>query len=535
MKTFLTKHPNTFRWATLGAAVAMFVWIAAQFYLPGQGFTYLIMFGGRQSQHYLPELRALNHYEPADSFGYDAQFYAQIAMHPHLRDPALRAAVDSLPYRARRILFCWTAYILSGGNPARALQIYAVQNIVAWLLLAVLLLRWLPPATWGNVGRWLLTLFSYGFCLSIRGALVDGPSLLLIAGALALAETGRGITASVVLGLGGLGKETNLLAVIALPWPRGWNFREWLGWCARCTIAVLPLALWLLCLRVWLGEGGDLGARNFAAPFFGYIHQWRAIALQWHRQGLVSLATGGALMLVALLAQWLFFILRPQWRNSWWRLGVAYALLMSVLGDAVWEGYPGAAVRVLLPMTLAFNLLVPRGRRWIALLVLGNLPILLSADALKPPGRESARVEGPREWRILEPSGQTVDATFADGEWDIPERSFFDYWRWSFGPADVSFQNPNAFALRADIYFNIKSDDRREVTLRSGSMVLWHGNTSPKLTAVLVRSVRLEPGETRWHFETDRPPAQLAGTPRAFSVRSLRVVLRGRAEAPTAP
>jgi len=121
-------------------AVGVFVWTAVRFYIPGEGFTYLVTFGDRQVSRYLPELRATDFYLQRDSSGYDAQYYAQIAMHPHF-DETLRGAVDSLPYRARRILFSATATVLGGGNPARALQIFAVQNIVAWLLLAWVLLR----------------------------------------------------------------------------------------------------------------------------------------------------------------------------------------------------------------------------------------------------------------------------------------------------------------------------------------------------------------------------------------------------------
>lgn len=82
--------------------------------------------------------------------GYDAQYYAQIAMRPWLTNRALNEAMDSMPYRARRILFSWTAYGLGGGDPARALHIYAVQNIVCWFLLAGLLLRWFPATSWEN-------------------------------------------------------------------------------------------------------------------------------------------------------------------------------------------------------------------------------------------------------------------------------------------------------------------------------------------------------------------------------------------------
>ena len=85
------------------ATVALFVWICVQFYVPGKGFTYLVMFGGNMSERYIPALKAINYYQEPDSTGYDAQYYAQIAMRPWLSNRALGAAVDSLPYPARRI------------------------------------------------------------------------------------------------------------------------------------------------------------------------------------------------------------------------------------------------------------------------------------------------------------------------------------------------------------------------------------------------------------------------------------------------
>ena len=62
---------------------------------------------------------------------------------------------------------------------------------------------------------------------------------------------------------------------------------------------------------------------------------------------------------------------------------------MIFLGAAVWEGYPGAASRVLLPMTLAFNILVPRGWKWWGVLLLGNLSVFATYDTLRAPARES--------------------------------------------------------------------------------------------------------------------------------------------------
>ena len=100
-KSFLKERPNTLRWLACGFLVAVFVWSTAFFYLPGLGFTYLVQFGSRHHDRYLPEVKAMNHYEAPDSPGYDSQWYVQIALHPRLRDPVLAKSVDSLPYRAK--------------------------------------------------------------------------------------------------------------------------------------------------------------------------------------------------------------------------------------------------------------------------------------------------------------------------------------------------------------------------------------------------------------------------------------------------
>jgi hypothetical protein len=179
------------RWHTACAlSVAMFAWHFSMFHMPGKGFSVLATIGDKWSDRLIPELRALDFYMYPDSWGYDGQHYAQIAMAPDLRDPELAIAVDNLPYRARRILFSWTAWLAGGGDPERTLFAFTVQNGVAWLLLAVLLFRWLPPVSFENFARWFAILFSFGLCFSVRNSLVDGPSLLLIACGIALAEKG---------------------------------------------------------------------------------------------------------------------------------------------------------------------------------------------------------------------------------------------------------------------------------------------------------------------------------------------------------
>ena len=534
LKPFLKRYaPRALKPAYAGTVV-LFLWICSQFYLPGKGFTYLIKFGEKESARYVPALKAINHYEEEDTSGYDAQYYAQIAMRPWLSNPALRRAVDSLPYRARRILFCWTAYGLALGDQATALHIYAVQNIASWLLLAAVLLHWFPPKSWGNFFRWFGVLFSFGLCLSVRGSLVDGPSLLLIAVGMWLAERGRPWWSAAVLGVSGLGKETNVIAgAVFAPG----NFRDGSGWVRavqRGLVVVLPLAIWLVVLKLWLGSGGDVGARNFDWPFFAYARKWKEIAAVFQTDDAGSIGVWSLCVMLALTAQWLFFALRPRWQEAWWRVGAGYASLMVILGDAVWEGYPGAAARVLLPMVLAFNILVPRGRRWWLLLLLGNATIFFSSDTLRAPGRESFALEGPRALRMVEPTGETVEAVFPDEEWFGPERSRFDYWRWSRGEARVILRNPHPFALMADVSFDLKSNDQRQVVVKHGAQVLWSGGTVKTLQGVSLKGVRLEPGDTVWKIETDLEAAFPSnGDLRkvAFSLRNMTMKIQGKADA----
>lgn len=526
------------RWLAYAGVVAVFLWICAQFYIPGQGFTYLVMFGGRESARYLPELRATNFYAQKDTYGYDAQYYAQIAMHPRLGDPVLREAVDSLPYRARRILFCWTAYLGGLGRPEWVVQVFALQNVVAWLLLGWVLLRWFPPSSWQNFLRWFAVLFTFGLCFSVRGSLVDGPSLLLIAIGMALLEAGRPWWSAAVLGLAGLGKETNVLSASIFA-PDDWRAgRGWMAAVGKGVLVVAPLALWLICLQVWLGKAGDLGARNFDGPFYGYVEKWRETIRPFLGEGSGLIGRSGVMAMTALTVQWLFFALRPQWRNPWWRLGASYALLLVFLGDAVWEGFPGAAPRVLLPMTLAFNVLVPRTKHWLPILILGNLLVWPSAEVLVPPGKESYQVLGSRALRVNEANADEVGAQFDEREWYWLERSYFDYWRWARGPAAVTLHNPHAYPIVVDVTFRLKSSDTRNVTVRIGPRTLWQGPTEQTMPDLVFRDLVLAPGDTALTFETDRPAARPPnGDVRtvAYRVCNFSIVVTRRADGAATP
>ena len=84
------------------------VWMVtkiSEYYVPQFGFTYLIGVGEEPPQGIDwvadRDVVVFRHFR---SPGYDAQYYAQLAIDPALQDPVLAQSVDNLPYRARRKL-----------------------------------------------------------------------------------------------------------------------------------------------------------------------------------------------------------------------------------------------------------------------------------------------------------------------------------------------------------------------------------------------------------------------------------------------
>lgn len=527
------RHRGIDPWVGLGyaAVVAVFIAVVAQFYIPGKGLSYLIAFGAKQEAVRLSKIRKLDYYVTKGSDGYDAQYYVQIAMDPSLQNQGLKRAVDSLPYRGRRILFATTAYVMGLGQPEWILQAFALQNAIAWLLLAGLLLHWFPPRSWDNLLRWAGVLFSMGVCLSFRNALFDGPSLLVIAFGVYLLDRGRPWWSTAVLGLSGLGKETNLLGSAALLPPAFRDGRAWGLAMLRGVLTAAPLLLWLVYIAAFVGgRVDDAGARNFDLPFAAYGRKWTEVMASLPELSAAYTAPlWSLLMLIVLTVQFLYLVLRPQWSRAWWRIGISYALLMVFLGDAVWEGYPGAAARVLLPMQLAFNCLVPVGRGWLAVLVLGNIAILAAPAALESPAGDGYVVRG-RDELVYGTNRQRLEVEFSD-TWHLPEQLGGDYWRWSSGSGTLTVYNPQPGALVARLRFTVTVSTPRRVTLRQHGTVLWSTELGERSTVnVTLGEVVLPPNASSLEFEVEGEPSHIGSDPRPLAMRlqNLRVDVQRR-------
>ncbi len=208
--------------------------------------------------------------------------------------------------------------------------------------------------------------------------------LLLALGVVAI-ERRRLTVAAGLVGVSSLAKAINLLWSVILvrsnrPDPYRWQI---LG--VRGLLVTLPLGLWMLYL--WLGnhESANMaGIRNFGLPLTGYVTEW-ATTMAELREASWGPARFSLLALISLTTQVAVLVIIRDWSNPWWRVGMVSCVLMVFLGDAVWEGHPGAATRVLLPMTFAFNLVLPRNRWFWLLFILGNLTVLPGLETVRAP------------------------------------------------------------------------------------------------------------------------------------------------------
>jgi hypothetical protein len=358
--------------------VAAFLATVASYYHPRFGFTvFLTLPADSQGEYELARVRAVPHFiDP--SGGYDGQFYARLAVEPLLRDPAIDKTLDLAPYRARRILFSWTAYAIGLGRPAWILQVFALQNVVTWLVFAWLLLRWFPVGTGRSFGLWAGCLLTHGVLNSVRYALIDGPSTLLLAAAVVAAEAARPWVASLILGVSGLARETNLLGATMLVRFVRRSPRSWLRVGACLVVAALPLLIWLDYLHSIYRGSVLVSGGNVTTPFVGIWWKATTIIRDIHSGGWAMPTISSALALVAFVTQAVYVgwaaIARRAEGSPWLPLAVSFALLAIATHPVVWGGSPGAITRVALPLAIGFNVLARRAPwPW---LVLGNLAVV---------------------------------------------------------------------------------------------------------------------------------------------------------------
>jgi hypothetical protein len=508
------------RGAFLVCAV-VFAWAVTQFHDPRTGFTSLLMIGDAIDARTVTRLREAPHYVYEDSAGYDGAYYVQLALYPTLNNPELKDSIDNLPYRARRALFGWISWGLGLGQPSLVVQAQSLLNVFCWFALGWVLMRWFPPNSWENFMRWFGLMFSHGVCMSVRDSLVDGPALLLVALAMRWAEEGRRGPAIGMLALGGLGKETSLLAVMGLAQGVADGDRRSLRrFVAAGAIVAAPLLLWMAYVRWKFGPVEDPGLGNFTWPLRGLAEKWGAVIHDLVADPSSRLLRATAAAVVGVTVQLIFFLTRWQPREAWWRIGATFAVMTVVLSTPVWEGYPGAFTRVVLPMLLAFNIVIPRGRRWLPVLLAGNLSVFAGFSEFSPPPREFVQLEG---GPALVAKVQIKPVGWYGREADHGRR-----WRWSAGSSSLLVRNSGSHPVVLKGRGQARAaSEARTLLIRGGAGTLWSGQLGESRVAVEFEWTA-EPGETTLSFETDRPPNLVGADPRllAFSVSDLEIVVQ---------
>ena len=500
------------------ALVVRFVIEIGRWHDPHTGFSSLIDFGDQFAARRVASLSDVPLYTYARSSGYDGQFYAQLAVAGNPLDPELDRALDAPGYRARRALLPALVHLAGLGRPAWIIQVYALANLLCFLILAALLARWwFPPTDLHNLLRWVGTLFGAGLMVSVTRSLTDGPALLVIALGGRLLEQNRRWLGAAILGAAGLVRETSVLCAAAFAPTAPAERRAWPRALPAALLCVAPTVLWGGVLA--LHYGGGAGSRNFDLPFvcFGkklveIFHLWRSGGFDLHtRTELFSV--------VALGTQAGSMLLRPRPDRVWWRIGAAFSVLLLCLGWAVWEGSPSAAARAVLPLTLAFNLLAPRTRRGLMLVLAGNLTVLSAFSIVESVPTEQTTF------------GRGVTCVYPSG-WHLPEHLGRHTWRWASGSAVLTLHNPTPQALLATLDFEIASVTPRTVRLHAGD-----GTRVADRSIVLAARKRiperygpfaLPPGDTPIAFVTTEPAwteSVSSGRPLTFALHNLYLAI----------
>ena len=355
-------------------------WYVAKHYDQKTGFTSLILFGKEFAPRQLPEVKQL-HVATDSPFGYDAQFYAQIAVDPSLRNPALRKACDLPGFRSQRILAPLLAFGLGLGRPSLVVEIYALLNLVFWFLLLGGLLYGLRAVSTRHYLCISAILFSTGSLISIQRALSDLPMATLAFYAAMLS----GVSSALLICLSILTKPTAGLLLLKYIWPLPQSGKDLRTRILYISLALAVPILWVFYIRHVFGTFGGSGG-NFNWPFKDWalavertFEAWRSTPykLIWKEVSNWEWRLFELLAPLSLMFQVFYLAIRRNLASAYWWMGIGFAALFVCLSSSSFAEQI-AISRDVLPMTIAFNiqLLQQKGRGYLFCFLFGNVGLL---------------------------------------------------------------------------------------------------------------------------------------------------------------
>lgn len=205
-----------------------------------------------------------NH-NPAGTWGYDGQFYYQIAQHP------LQAGqyMDNAPFRYQHILYPLVAGVLSLGQSALIPLTLLLVNVLSVALSVELLARLLKKFGFSPWFSLALGLY-FGQATGILFDTAEPFTYFLVClGVWLFIEKRRFWPAALLMGLATLSRE------IAVVFPIGYACvllvqKKWRPLADFALLGIAPLFLWLLTLRIIFGQSGVTFTQPFEhIPFAG--------------------------------------------------------------------------------------------------------------------------------------------------------------------------------------------------------------------------------------------------------------------------
>ncbi len=228
-------------------------------------------------------------HDPSGTWGYDGQFYYQIAVNPF----GAAEFMDNAPFRYQRIVYPLTARLLSLGRsefvPYALLLLNWLSIVISVGLLSDFLhSRRLNP--WFSLGYGLY----FGQATALTFDTTEPFTYMLVILGIWLWDKRHLNWAALLLGVASVSRETAVL------FPLGYVVyflvqKEWKNAVKFTSVGVVPLIGWLVALRIIFGETGITFTPPFERfPFYGILFHFRKPRMFWLLVILMFIPTVGA-------------------------------------------------------------------------------------------------------------------------------------------------------------------------------------------------------------------------------------------------
>lgn len=291
-------------------------------------------------------------------FGYDGQFYYRLALDPFSGEEEVQGlSIDHPPWRQQRILLPVMTWLIARGDPELTATVMMTINLLAVAGLTLVggaLLRSHGLSPWSA----LLLAFYPGFAISIERFLSEPVSFLLLLLSLLCLQHKKIAWGGVVLALAMLARETALAAALAMAGI--WFLQSVLRlrfdrWSAPGPAFWAPAIAAYVIWQAWLMNHWTTSAYSAAEkgnllvlPFTGIAASFLELVNQLNVSNMFFLAMMFYVVSWAVIIALLFRQSQGPYRWLW----LAYLLLATLLGTAIWNNSPG-----FLRITTELNLL----------------------------------------------------------------------------------------------------------------------------------------------------------------------------------